>query len=463
MAAGAPIVWFVSAGPGDPRLRTVRGAELIASADVVVHDAELPREAFEGCGPTCERVVAERAEATAQRMVALAREGKRVVRVLVDDVFETFAPSEAVAVAREGIAIEVVPGVAPRATLGACAGMIDANAMRLPANEVGQVTEAFVAVGHARDKPAAIVVAPSLAAQRVVKTTLGEAAARGRELGDASSLLVMGGGAVAKEELRWFERRPLFGKRVLVTRAREQAGAAASLLRERGAEAVVVPTIEIHDADEMAPLERAVAALGTYHWVAFTSANGVERTWRAIVASGRDARAFGSARIAAIGPATARTLEEHGLRADVVAKEFRGEGLAEDMLRAIGGARPRVLIARAKAAREALPEALRAAGCEVDVVAAYETRTPRPEVVERLAAELERSALDAVLFTSGSTVDNLCDLLGPRAPALLERTRVASIGPVTTAAAQRRGVRVDLTASPYTLVTLVDALEASFA
>jgi uroporphyrinogen III methyltransferase/synthase len=128
----------------------------------------------------------------------------------------------------------------------------------------------------------------------------------------------------------------------------------------------------------------------------------------------------------------------------------------------MGSTRGRVLVARAMSAREALPDALRASGCEVDVVAAYETRAPSPDVAERIAGDLERGALDAVLFTSSSTVDNLCDLLGTRAPSLLARARIASIGPVTTAAAERRGVRVDVRASPYTVPALLDALESSF-
>jgi uroporphyrinogen III methyltransferase/synthase len=275
-----------------------------------------------------------------------------------------------------------------------------------------------------------------------------------------------------EEARRWFEGKPLFGKRVLLTRAREQAGSAAALLREQGAEPLVVPTIEIHPPRDRAALARAVEDLraGRYAWVAFTSANGVERTWEALAAAGADARAFAGARLAAIGPATARALERRGLRADVTAKEFRGEGLAEQMLRAIarppaagqGDRAPRVLLPRAARAREALPDALRAAGCEVDVVAAYETRPPPPETVEALVAELEAGRVDAVTFTSSSTVEHLCDLLGARASPLLSRTCVASIGPVTTDTARARGLRVDVTADEYTLPGLVRALARRF-
>jgi len=191
----------------------------------------------------------------------------------------------------------------------------------------------------------------------------------------------------------------------------------------------------------------------------------VDRTWDALVETGADARAFGAARLAAIGPATARALERHGLRADVVAKEFRGEQLAQEILGALrsGPPAPRVLLARAARARDVLPEALRAAGCRVDVVAAYETLPPPRDRVETLATELQGKRVDAVMFTSSSTVDNFCDLLGDRAIGLLGGVRVASIGPVTSETARARGVPVDVAAREYTVSGLVEALAESYA
>jgi uroporphyrinogen III methyltransferase/synthase len=319
-----------------------------------------------------------------------------------------------------------------------------------------------VVAGEARDVAVTLVARAGQAGQAVVVTTAGEAAEAARALGVEEVIVATG---VPDEELRWFERRPLFGKRVLVTRAVDQARSTASLLTEEGAEAVVVPTIRIEAPSDAAPLARAVEDLraGAYAWVAFTSANGVERTWAAIVAAGWDARAFGAARLAAIGPATARALEQHGLRADVVAKEFRGEGLAEELLAALGVKPCRVLLARAARARDVLPDALRAAGCTVDVVAAYETRPAPPEAMNAIALELEATRLDAVVFTSSSTVEHLCDALGPSAAALLGRVRVASIGPVTSATARDRGLRVDVEAREYTVPGLIRALADSYA
>ncbi len=260
---------------------------------------------------------------------------------------------------------------------------------------------------------------------------------------------------------------PLSGKRVLVTRATEQSGGVAELLRERGAEPVVVPTIVLRPPVDPGPLGEALRRLrsGGYEWVVFTSANGVLRTWEALGA-GADARALGGARVAAVGPATARALAVHGLVADLVAREFRGEGLAEALLaepRAAGLPPPRALLPRAAKARDVLPAALREAGWEVDAVAAYETHPPGPEVAADLARRFEARGIDAVVFTSSSTVDHLCDLLGVRAPALLSGVRIASIGPVTSATACRRGLRVDVTAPESTVPGLVQALEESWA
>ena len=442
------LVSFVSLGPGDPALHTVRAAARLAEADAVVSDAEAADDA-----------------GLAARLIGLAREGKRVVRAAAGDLTRSVpVMREVLAVAAAGVPFEIVPGVGARSAAAAFAGLVGrgrpVRVADLARDLEGEPAEAVVTL-------VARVGTPS---QRVLVTTAGEAPARARELaGEGSSAgdwLISTLGA-PDETLRWYERQPLFGKRVLVTRAREPAERAASLLREAGAEPVLVPTIVLGPPDDPAPLARAVRELGAgaYAWVAFTSDKGVECTWEAIVASGGDARAFGGAKLAAIGPATAAALERHGLRADVQASEFRGEGLASAMLahgvavRDAGRAgATKVLVARAAKAREVLPEALRAAGFAVDVVAAYQNRPPERRSLEGLIADLEGGRIDAVTFTSSSTVDNLCDLLGPDAPRLLARPRVASIGPITTATALARGLRVDVTALEYTLPGLVQAL-----
>jgi uroporphyrinogen III methyltransferase/synthase len=440
MAAGR--VSFVSYGPGDRGLVGERASERIAAADVVVQPDE---------------------GRTGTELAELALAGQRVVRIVAGDALESVAVvGEVLAVVRAGARFEIVPGVGARAAAAAFAGVVG-RTVRVRPDEVGRALER-----EPRDAVVTLVVRAGEPAQRVVVTTAGEASGRASELlpGPAEEELLVALGA-PDEELRWFERRPLFGKRVLVTRGSELAGSAAALLRDEGAEAVVVPTISIEEPGDPAPLARAVAelAVGAYRWVAFTSANGVEHTWRAVEAAGGDARAFGASRLAVIGPATARALAVHGLRPDVVAAESRGEGLAGAMLAAMGargeeGAR--VLLARAARARDVLPDTLRAAGCVVDVVAAYETRPATGPAVEGLAAELAAGRLDAVTFTSGSTVDHLCDALGPRAVELLGNARLASIGPVTTEAIRARGLRADVQAEETTVAGLIRALADSY-
>jgi uroporphyrinogen III methyltransferase/synthase len=448
------IVSFVGLGPNDPALRTARAVERVAQADVIVDTED---------------------DATASRLIALAREGKRVVRAISGDPLESqHAIEEVREVARAGVSFEVVPGIGSAASAASFAGVVG-RAVRVAMADLADLLEK-----EPPEAPVTLVVRAGEAAQRVIVSTVRGVPHAVRDLGAAHIIVAFG---TPEEPLCWFEKRPLFGKRVLVTRAQGQNAGTADLLRDSGAEPLVVPTIVIGPPADPRPLERALGELrrGGYSWVAFTSANGVERTWEALCQSGLDARAFGAAHVAAIGPATARALERHGLRADVVAKEYRGEGLADEMLRAQAGqvgqaewqnrtadehgsASTRVLLARAARARDALPEALRAAGWAVDVVAAYETHAPPHQSVDALVRELEAGRVDAVTFTSSSTVDNLCDLLGnDRAAELLSMTRIASIGPLTTQAALARGLRVDVTAAKYTVPELVRALSESWA
>jgi len=273
----------------------------------------------------------------------------------------------------------------------------------------------------------------------------------------------------------------LAGKRVLVLRAEGQAEQAVELLRKHGAEAVVIPSIVIGPPDDERALRAALGPerLARTDWVVFTSANGVIHTWRALAEQGRGGagdRPFGSTRFAVVGTATEAALVAHGERADVVAKEFRGEGVAAALLERLKGTgaatRPgRVLILRAQEASDVLPAALIDAGATVDVVAAYRTR-PSVEGAVEIQRQLEGGLLDVVVFSSGSTIGAICDAMdgaggadGPppgRANALLSRVTVVSLGPVTAAAAAERGLRVDLVPSVATFAAAIEALEIHF-
>jgi uroporphyrinogen III methyltransferase/synthase len=257
--------------------------------------------------------------------------------------------------------------------------------------------------------------------------------------------------------------RALTGRRILVTRAREQGEKTAAAIRARGGEPVLLPAIEVHPSSEPEVVAAALARAASYAWVAFTSANGVVYAWRALEGGGRGREAFGGARFAAIGAGTAEALAVRGVRVDVVATESKGEGLAEAMRAAMKPGEA-VLLLRARVGREAFAERLRAAGFSVDVVAVYETRPAAPGLVAPLLEELGRGAIDAVTFTSGSTVDSFVGLAGgdERARALLARAVVGSIGPITTAALQEHHLRVDAQADPYTIDGLLAALESHF-
>jgi uroporphyrinogen-III synthase len=251
--------------------------------------------------------------------------------------------------------------------------------------------------------------------------------------------------------------QPLFGRRIVVLRPAHQAHDAARGIRRRGAQPLICPAIVIEPPPDPTAVSQAARDLGSYQWVVFTSVNGVDKLFAELDAQGLDARAFGGARVAAIGPQTASALATRGLRADCVAREFVGEALGEALREA--GHLGRVLLVRALEARDALPEMLRRAGAAVDVVPAYRTRPARGPEAAALARVFEIGHPDIVLLTATSTVTALLDALGARAAELLAKPLVASIGPITTRAAQQRGLHVHVTAERYTVEGLLDALE----
>jgi uroporphyrinogen III methyltransferase / synthase len=492
-------VTFVGAGSGDPRLLTVRAVEVLEEADFVVFDPAVHPDVLgrlrEGTPrhPASAQLSPER---IGQLLAREAKEGRHAVRLTWGDplLFGT-GDVEALVVARQGVPLEIVPGIDPLIAVGAFAGVplsrtsdaspsvaavrvtrghetlhdweklataTDTLAIVCDAESVAETARSLVFYGRSQNERATLVENVSLPTQIVHETTLGQLPQVPPPKAPRVVLVVGGEQAAPMRELSWLEKRPLFGKRILVTRAREQAGRTATLLRERGADSVVVPTIEIHPPTDPAPMAEAVGALGRYGWVVVTSANGVDALWAEIRRQGRDARAFAAAKIAAVGPGTAAALARYGLTADLIPKVHKGEGLADELVTAIGASKPRVLVARPEVARDVVPDTLRAAGCAVDVVPFYKTRPPPRPLLDALAELLEAQEIDVVTFTSSSTVEHLCDALDARAASLLSNTCVASIGPITTETARRRGLRVDVTASEHTIGGLVAAIEGYF-
>jgi uroporphyrinogen III methyltransferase/synthase len=310
---------------------------------------------------------------------------------------------------------------------------------------------ALIDAGRDPGEPAAAVERGTTSDQRSVLATLGTIAeAVERDGIGAPAIVVVGAVAARRETISWLERRPLHGRRVVVTRARAQASELAATLRDLGAEVVELPAIRIEPRIDRDEVREAVAALHTYALVCLTSPNGVHLLFEAMADQGRDARALLNATVAAIGPGTAGALAEHGIRADVVPERFVAEALVEALAKVDVKGKP-VLVARAAEARDVLPDALRERGGQVDVVALYETVTeqPEPQAVEGAAAA------DYLTFTSSSTVRNLVEALGDRLP---RQARVVSIGPVTSEATRDAGLEVHVEAERHDVDGLVAAL-----
>ena len=507
-------VYLVGAGPGDPGLLTQRGYELLRSADVVLHDelvhplllqktrpdALVRNVGKRGSEPSAKQL---RQDAIDRMLVEEAQQGRSVVRLKGGDPFLFGRGSEECeALHRAGVPYEIVPGVTSPLAAAAYAGsslthrdlassvlFVSGTTREGEAYDFGRLKGLggtvclLMGLGRARaiagalvdragrdaSTPAAAIASGTLPSQRVVIGTLADIADRIEAAQLRSpTLLVIGEVVSLRERLAWFDTRPLFGKRVLVARAAHQAQASTALLRARGAEPVELPLLEMGPAPDLAALDAAVTAAGGYDLVAFTSENGVRTFFDAALRLGRDARVLGAARVAAIGDGTAAALARHGIRADVVPEVFRGEALATACIADLEGRRgsasgARVLLPRAAVARDVFPDALRAAGATVDVVAAYVTRALGREQAAALRGALGDGAIDVVLLTSSSMATAFADALADRAVELAGKTVVASIGPITTDTATLRGLSVAVTATTSTLPGLVDATEVYLA
>ncbi|MBN2196637.1 MAG: uroporphyrinogen-III C-methyltransferase [Polyangiaceae bacterium] len=492
-------VWLVGAGPGDPALITIRGRDVLASAEVVLHDALSHPVLLELCPRAEIRDVGKRygqpsptQESITEQLVALAREGRRVVRLKGGDpLLFARGAEEALALAAAGVPFEIVPGIASPVAASAYAGIslthrglsssvtfitgsdrdavewspaawerlataTDTICVLMGLRRLEAISEALIRGGRRPATPAAMVQWGARPEQRVVTATLGTIAeaVRGARL-KSPAILFVGEVVGLRSELAWYDRQPLIGRRILVPRPLRQARETAAAVRLRGAEPVVFPVIEILEAPDPTAFSRAVRELSRYEWVVFTSVNGVSATFAELDRQGRDCRAFGTARVAAIGPRTAAALRDGGIAADRVADEYIAESLVEALLD--GGPPARVLLLRAAEAREVLPERLRAAGTEVEVVAAYETRPVDAVRRAELRRVLEQCGVDTVLLTSASIAKSFAAALGP-AP-LAAPPFFASIGPATSAAARAAGLQVGVEALTYTVDGLLDALE----
>lgn len=501
-------VYLVGAGPGDPKLLTLRGKECLKQADVVLYDYLANPVLLDYVPAHAERIyVGRRGRGTYQDqrevnrlIIDKAREGKVVVRLKGGDPF-VFGRGgeEAEAVAGAGLPFEVVPGVTSAVAVPAYAGIPVTH--RTLASTVAFVTgqedpakggaalewprlatangtlvflmgmknlpaivEHLLAEGKSADTPVGLIRWGTRSNQRTVVGTLRDIVQKAEQAElEPPTVIVVGEVVRLREQLNWFETRPLFGKRILMTRPREQAGELSQLLAGYGGDPIECPTIQVVAPESWKELDEAIADLRRYQWLVFTSVNGVCSFMERLQRQGLDARALSGLRLCCIGPRTAEELATHGLRADLIPSEYQAEGLIAAMT-AAGVAGQRVLIPRAAVAREILPEQLRALGADVRVVTAYRTVLPSIDT-EWLKDLFRRNEIHVLTFTSSSTVQNFSRLFDSREEMLklTGSAAVACIGPITAGTAAEQGLPVTITASENTIPALAEAIAHYYA
>jgi uroporphyrinogen III methyltransferase / synthase len=501
-------VYLVGAGPGDPGLLTIKGKECLSEADVIIYDY-LANPSFLDYGREGVEVIYVGKKAGSHTLsqeeinaliVERAASGKTVVRLKGGDPF-IFGRGgeEAQELAKAGVRFEIVPGVTSAISVPAYAGIplthrdYTATVAFVTGHEdplkekstiawdklatgagtlvflmgVGnlpQIAESLMNHGRSADTPVAVIRRGASAEQA---TWIGNLANIGRIAEEnriqPPAIIVVGDVVRLREELNWFETKPLFGKRIVVTRAREQASDFRRMLETLGAEAIEFPTIEVRPPESWDPLDRAIERLAEYDWLVFTSVNGVRFFLDRLQTSGKDIRELKGIRIGVIGPKTGEIWERMGIRPDLMPGEYRAEAVV-DAFKQTGIAGAKILIPRAAKAREVLPDDLRKAGAQVDVVHAYQTISPDQDT-GRVRELLIKGAIDMVTFTSSSTVSNFVNMFkadGGRLQEWMKGVAVACIGPITAKTAEKNNFRVSVTPAEYTIESLVEEITRFF-
>jgi len=495
-------VSLVGAGPGDGTLVSVRGAVRLFQADVVVYDELIRRELLDLVQPEAQRIpvrarqgeLADAKKQVAEVMIKHASSGKHVVRLCMGDPFALgWASEESTYLAEAGIRFEVVPGIADAVGLSATAGIplthrglsrsvafvtsheneqqrgeaefealagMETVVLTLEAGDLRFHCEGLIDAGKAASTPAAAIFGGTCVSQQTIIGTIGDIADRvAAEAIQLECTIVIGQVVRLREQLEWFERRPLYGQTIAVTRTPEQAAGLSGALLAQGAEVIEAPAIELADMEDLSQVDGVLRRIATYDWLVLTSANGVDSVFRRLQALGADSRALGGVRIAAVGTATASRLASYGVRADLVPPEAVGESLAQSLIdRSVRGRR--ILLLRAQVSREHVPVALRAAGAVCDDIAVYRTVCPR-SLPAAFLKRFDQGDMDWITLTSPSSFVNLCTLLGADRAEALGRVKLASMGPVTTAAIQDRGYAETCEANPHNVHGLVSAIVAA--
>ncbi|MBA7504225.1 Siroheme synthase [subsurface metagenome] len=497
-------VYLVGAGPGDPGLLTVKGLDCLKQADVVIYDRLLDDSLLGTARPNAEKLYVGKSarchsmeqEAINRLLVEKAQQGKIVVRLKGGDPFVLGrGGEEAEALAMKHVPFEVVPGVSSALAVPAYAGIpvthrrlassftvvtgheaadkdestiawdklstcADTLVFLMAVGNLGHIVDRLIQNGRPPSTPVAVIANGTSHRQQTIVGTLEDIVSRAeQENFQPPAVIVVGEVVRLRERLRWFDSQPLFGKRILVTRARHQASQLSQLLLKRGAVPIEMPAIEIQPPPTHDGLDQAILNLKNYHWIIFTSANGVDAFFHRLCSLNLDARWLKDVRIGAIGSATASALEQRGLRADCVPKKYTSKSLlAQLQHQDITGCR--VLLPRADIAGKELTLGLAQLGAEVHEVTAYRT-APDTRGVSQAKQMLLAGQIDIIAFTSSSTVANLVAALGKKREAM-NKALIACIGPKTAATATKAGLRVDIVAQKHTIPGLVEAMEQYF-
>jgi len=495
-------VYLVGAGPGDPGLITVKGQECIEAADVIVYDYLASPALLKYASKSAEFIYVGKkgGDHTLSQdeinvlIVEKAKSGAIVTRLKGGDPF-IFGRGgeEAEALVKAGLTFEIVPGVTSAVAAAAYAGIplthrklastlafitghedpeklnssinwsslatgIGTLVFFMGVKNLPKITRHLLDNGKSADTPVALIRWGTTPSQQTVTGTLDTIVEKARIAGmKAPAIIVVGDVVNLRKTLKWFEDRPLLGKRIVVTRARQQASDLVRLLSGLGAECLEYPAIKIMPPQDPQPLKKAVKNLATYDWIVFTSVNGVIHFFGQLFEAGKDVRALGQMQIAAIGPATAERLLEFGLTSDIIPETYRAESVIKAFQK-VNLKGKNILLPRAREARPILPAELLKMGAKVDEIAAYET-LKATEKADDLVEQLESKRIDLITFTSSSTAKNFKSMLPPKNyKKLLEGVIIASIGPITSDTAAELGFDVDVTAESYTIPGLVEAI-----
>lgn len=495
-------VYLVGAGPGDEELITVKGLECIKKAEVLVYDRLASEKFLDYADKEAELIFVGKMpdrhvytqEEINELIVSKAKEGKTVTRLKGGDPF-VFGRGgeEALLLAEENITFEVVPGITSAVAAPAYAGIpvthrglssslsvvtghedptketsqlnwkelstaTDTLCILMGVSNLESIVDNLIKYGRSPKTPAALVRWGTRPLQKTLVGTLEDITRKAREHGfSAPSVIIVGDVVNLKDKLSWFENKPLFNRRIIVTRARQQASDLSRRIKELGGEPLEYPAIKIVSPDSYEKIDAAINDLRSYQWLIFTSINGVELFFQRLFSHGKDIRELKDIGLCAIGPKTREGLMAKGLKVDVVPEEYRAEAVVNE-LKARTGKGDNVLIPRAQVAREILPESLREMGLKVDVAPVYKT-VKEENKISGLKEILENKEVDAITFTSSSTVKNFAMLLGNGDhERLLNDVFVACIGPITTETCESMNIKVDVVAKEYTIPGLVDAL-----